>query len=115
GMDAGPAILSRHPQARLLFFENPNPASTPQGAFERARRRAREVDPAGRSIVFSPWLPYEARRELYAAADLLVSIASEGLETELAFRTRLLDAAWGGVASVAVAGGALARELARAG
>ena len=112
---AWPAVLARRADARLLFFENPNRASTPQEAFDRARRRAGEIDPTGRSIFFSPWLPYGRREDLYAAADLLVSIASAGLETELSYRTRLLDAAWGGVPSVAVGGGALARELAASG
>ena len=111
---AWPEILRRHPDARLLFFENPNRDTTPQRAFARARERARAIDPGGASIVFSPWLPYAARADLYAAADLMVAICSEGLETELAYRTRLLDAAWGGVPSVTVAGGTLARELAQA-
>ncbi len=44
-----------------------------------------------------------------------MSISSEGLETELSYRTRLLDAAWGGVPAVTVGGGSLARELAAAG
>jgi hypothetical protein len=114
-LEAWPAILRAHPQARLLFFESPNRETTPQRVFERARARAREIDPAGGSIVFSPWLPYSSRADLYAAADLLVSICSEGLETELAYRTRLLDAAWGGVPSVSVGGGTLARELAQSG
>jgi glycosyltransferase involved in cell wall biosynthesis len=114
-LEAWPAIRSRHADARLLFFENPNPASTPQGAFERARSRARGMDPGGTSIVFSSWLPYASRSDLYSAADVVVSIASEGLETELAYRTRLLDAAWGGVPSVTVGGGTLARELAVSG
>jgi hypothetical protein len=112
---AWPAIRQRAPEARLLFFENPNRDTTPQHVFERARAQARRIDPEGGSIVFSPWLPYSSRADLYAASDLAVSIASEGLETELAYRTRLLDAAWGGVPSVAVAGGALARDLAAAG
>jgi glycosyltransferase involved in cell wall biosynthesis len=114
-LSAWPEILRGRPGACLLFFESPNRETTPQRVFERARERAREIDPSGRSIVFSPWLPYSARADLYAAADLLVSISSEGLETELAYRTRLLDAAWGGVASVSVGGGTLARELAAAG
>ena len=112
---AWPKIRQRAPEARLLFFENPNRETTPQRVFERARAHARSIDPEGRSIVFSPWLAYSSRADLYAACDLIVSIASDGLETELAYRTRLLDAAWGGVPSVAVAGGALARELAAAG
>ncbi|HEY4230995.1 MAG TPA: hypothetical protein VGO79_12560 [Thermoanaerobaculia bacterium] len=112
---AWPEVRRGHPDARLLFFENPNPQTTPQRVFERAREHARRIDPSGASIIFSPWLPYAARADLYAAADVLVSIAAAGLETELAYRTRLLDAAWGGLPSVTVRGGSLARELAAAG
>ncbi len=112
---AWPRVRARVADARLLFFENPNPETTPQRVFGTARARAKAIDPDGRSIVFSPWLPYASRADLYAACDLAVSIASEGLETELAYRTRRLAAAWGGVPSVAVAGGSLARELASAG
>jgi glycosyltransferase involved in cell wall biosynthesis len=83
--------------------------------FARAREQARRIDPGGSSILFSGWLPYAARADLYAAADLMVSISAEGLETELAYRTRLLDAAWGGLPSVTVGGGTLARELVAAG
>lgn len=114
-LDAWPDILRRQPGAQLLFFENPNLETTPQRVFEKTRERARALDPAGRSIRFSPWLPYAARPDLYAAADLAVSISSEGLETELSYRTRLLDAAWGGVPAVTVGGGSLARELSAAG
>jgi glycosyltransferase involved in cell wall biosynthesis len=114
-LDAWPEVLRRIPDARLLFFENPNPETTPQRVFAKAREHARRIDPAGRSVFFSPWLPYAARADLYAASDLAVTISSEGLETELAFRTRLLDAAWGGLPSVSVGGGSLARALEEAG
>jgi hypothetical protein len=113
--DAWPLVRTAAPDARLLFFESPNPETTPQRVLARARSRARQLDPAGASIVFSPWLPYASRADLYAAADLAISIAAPGLETDLAYRTRLLDAAWGGVPSVTVGGGALARELEAAG
>ncbi|MGH9368823.1 MAG: hypothetical protein ACRD3M_14250 [Thermoanaerobaculia bacterium] len=112
---AWPLVRERVPDACLLFLENPNPETTPQRAWARARERAQVLDPSGRVIVFSPWLPYEKRADLYAASDLAVSVCREGLETDLAFRTRLLDAAWGGVPSVSVGGGALARELEEAG
>ena len=114
-LEAWPEVLRREPAARLLFFESPNAATTPQRVFAQARDRARAIDAGGRSILFSPWLPYSRRADLYAACDLLVSISSAGLEAELAYRTRLLDAAWGGVPSVTVGGGSLARELAEAG
>ena len=114
-LEAWPGVLRRRPDARLLFFENPNPETTPQRVYGRARERARAIDPQGKSILFSPWLPYASRADLYAAVDLLVSISSEGLERDLAFRTRLLDAAWGGLPSLSVAGGPLARQLEEAG
>ena len=114
-LDAWPAIRAAVPGAHLLFFENPNPETTPQRAFARAREQARELDPTGETIVFSPWFPYAERKDLYAAADVVVSTAAGGLEADLAYRTRLLDAAWGGVPSVAVDGGTLARELEAAG
>ncbi len=114
-LEAWPGILRRHPQARLLFFENPNPQSTPQRVYARTRELARAIDPNGRSVLFCPWLPYSGRADLYASVDLVVSISSPGLETDLAFRTRLLDAAWGGVGSVSVGGGPIARELEEAG
>ncbi|HEY6066275.1 MAG TPA: hypothetical protein VIY96_08980, partial [Thermoanaerobaculia bacterium] len=105
-LDAWPIVLSGKPDARLLFLDSPNPETTPQRVHAETRSRSKDVDPTGRSIVFSPWIPYSARPDLYAAADVIVSISSEGLETDLAYRTRLLDAAWGGVPSVSVAGGA---------
>ncbi|MFN2384733.1 MAG: hypothetical protein ABR576_00310 [Thermoanaerobaculia bacterium] len=114
-LDAWPGILERCPEAKLLFLDNPNPDSTPQRIHGQARATARGIDPQGRSIFFSPWLPYERRADLYAASDLLVSISSPGLETDLSFRTRLLDAAWGGLPSVSIGGGTLARDLDREG
>ncbi len=114
-LEAWPLVRAAAPDARLLFFESPNPETTPQRVLARARARARELDPTGKSIVFSPWLPYASRADLYAAADIAISIAAPGLESDLAYRTRLLDAAWGGVPSVTVEGGALARELEEAG
>ena len=112
---AWPEVRRRVPGARLLFFESPNPETTPQRAWSRAREHARALDPSGMEIVFSPWLPYAERADLYAASDLIVSIAAAGLEADLSFRTRLLDAAWGGVPSISVEGGTLARGLEEAG
>jgi glycosyltransferase involved in cell wall biosynthesis len=114
-LDAWPLVRREHPEARLVFLDSPNPDTTPQQVHGRTRAKARSLDPAGASILFSRWVPYPERENLYAASDVIVSISSEGLETDLAYRTRLLDAAWAGVPSVSVAGGGLARELADAG
>ena len=112
-LDAWPAVLRAQPGARLLFLQSPNPETTPQRVYDETFRRARSF--ASASIHFSPWVPYDRRADLYAAADLLVSISSNRLESDLAYRTRLLDAAWGGLTSISIAGGTLARELEEAG
>jgi glycosyltransferase involved in cell wall biosynthesis len=114
-LEVWPAVRRAEPRARLLFLESPNPDTTPQRVFEDTLRRARTLDPAGDSIHFSPWVSYDRRQDLYAAADVLVSISSIGLESDLAYRTRLLDAAWGGLPSISIGGGSLARELEEAG
>jgi len=114
-LEAWSSVLRAEPRAQLLFLESPNPETTPQRVYEETLRRARSLDPSGTSIVFAPWVPYAARADLYAAADVLVSISSDGLETDLAYRTRLLDAAWGGLPSISISGGTLARELEEAG
>ena len=114
-LEAWPRVAAAIPRAQLLFLDSPNPETTPQRVLAAARARARQIDPEGRSIRFSPWVPYGTRADLYAASEVIVSISSEGLETDLAYRTRLLDAAWGGVPSVSIAGGPLSRELAEAG
>lgn len=114
-LDAWPAVLRAEPRALLLFLESPNPETTPQRVYEETLGRARSIDPAGASIRFAPWAPYDRREDLYAAAELVVSISSNGLESDLAYRTRLLDAAWGGLTSLSISGGTLARELEEAG
>ncbi len=69
----------------------------------------------GRSVFFLPWTPYERRGELYGASTLSVCLCRPGLETQLSFRTRLLDSAAYGLPSVSLEGGGLARDLSAAG
>jgi glycosyltransferase involved in cell wall biosynthesis len=114
-LDLWPELAARFPGIRLIFSENPNPESTPQKEYRVARERARAMGPSGGHIIFLPWQDYADRADLYDAATLLAVVCREGLETELSFRTRLLDAAWAGLPSISVGGGALARELERAG
>ena len=47
-LEAWPGVLRRCPDARLVFFENPNPETTPQRVYARTRERARGIDPAGK-------------------------------------------------------------------
>jgi len=110
-----PDLLRDFPGISIVFSENPNREQTPQRRFSEAVATSRSRGWKDRSFFFLPWMPYEERGALYGAASAALALCRPGLETELSFRTRLLDAAAAGVPSVAIHGGALARRLAAAG
>ena len=98
-------------EAVLYVIRNPNPEATPQRRFaELERRLAREPELA-RRVVALDWVPAERRFDLLRDVDLLVSPHRPGLETDLALRTRFLEALAAGCPVVASAGGTVARRL----
>jgi len=48
------------------------------------------------NVLFVDWQPYEERANWYFESDLVISTYKHGLETELSYRTRLIDFVWGG-------------------
>lgn len=114
-LEAWPSVLSRVPSARLLFSRNPNPDSTPQVRLERAVAHAREAGWLGRSVHVVEWIPYAKRGGLYAACRAAVLTHRPSLETQLSYRTRVLDFVWAGLPVVATEGGAASGLLVRSG
>jgi len=110
-----PSLLEEFPEARIVFSENPNRETTPQRVFAEAVAESQRRGWKGRSWFFLPWTPYARRGALYGAASMAVCVCRPGLETELSFRTRLLDAAAAGLPSISMHGGALAERLQNAG
>jgi len=113
--DVWPALLEEFPKLRIVFSENPNRETTPQRVWAAAVSESERRGWKDRSWFFLPWTPYAERGALYAAARAAVCLCRPGLETDLSFRTRLLDAAAAGLPSISIHGGALARVLADAG
>lgn len=99
------------PGASLWFVRNPNPESTPQRLFEALEAEARRRGWWGDRVVAIDWIPAEHRYDLLAEVDALVATHSPGLETDLAMRTRFLDAFVAGCPAVTSAGGAVARLI----
>ena len=114
-LDAWGTVLASVPAARLLFSENPNPASTPQTRLLEATERARCEGWLGRSVLVLPWLAHEARGGLYRGCRAAAAAQRPSLETSLSFRTRLLDFLWAGLPVVTTEGGAGARMVAETG
>jgi glycosyltransferase involved in cell wall biosynthesis len=108
------------PQLRLCFFAGPRP--NPDGdpfrtaVYDAARNLAGELGLLDRSVVFlDTWVPYHERGAYLAEADIGVSAHRAGIETRLAFRTRLLDYLWARLPLVASAGDSLSATIAAAG
>lgn len=97
------------PGASLWFVRNPNPEATPQRLFDQVESEARRRGWWGQRVVALDWVPAERRFDLLAEVDALVATHLPGLETDLAMRTRFLDAFVAGCPAVTSAGGAVAR------
>jgi glycosyltransferase involved in cell wall biosynthesis len=99
------------PKLKILFSENPNPASTPQRLYARVLERARSRGLLGRSVFFVPWFPYEDRAAYLQQADIAVCLHRPSLETDLSLRTRVLDFLHAGLPVIATQGGETANIL----
>lgn len=108
------AALERLPDVdvTLLVVRNPNPAGTPQALFARVEEHCRRRGWWGSRVLALDWVPAGRRFDLLREVDALVATHVPGLETDLAMRTRFLDALVAGCPAVSSAGGAVARLLA---
>ena len=114
-LDAWPLVLARAPDARLVFSESPNPASTPQTRLAAAQARAKESGWLGTSVRVVPWVAHQERGGFYRSFRAAVLSHAPSLETRLSFRTRVLDFLWAGLPVAATEGGAASALVASSG
>ena len=107
-----PALLTRFPALRVVFSENPNAASTPQGTYSEVVAVAREAGWIDRHVFFVPWVAAEERFALYREATVATVLHRPRFEAEISMRTRVLDFLGAGLPVVATAGGTMSRLLA---
>jgi glycosyltransferase involved in cell wall biosynthesis len=104
------------PGLRLLFLGTRHPVPGVRSATAAARAAAEQTGVLGRAVFFHEgWVPYDERGRWLAAADMGVSTHHQHVETEFAFRTRLLDYLWAGLPVLCTSGDDLADEIAGAG
>jgi glycosyltransferase involved in cell wall biosynthesis len=110
------AILAqRRPGARLVFMgaDSGTPAKK---ATALARDVAAELGLLDRTVFFNDtWVPYGERASWLLQANCAVSTHVDHLETQFAFRTRLLDCFWAGLPIVCTRGDELAAYIERVG
>ncbi len=104
------------PGLRLVFLGTQHPVAGVDSTAAAARRVAEQEALLDRTVFFADgWVPYEDRDRWLRAADIAVSTHLDHLETEFAFRTRVLDYLWCGLPLVSTTGDELADVVASAG
>ncbi|CAB4603419.1 unannotated protein [freshwater metagenome] len=77
-----------------------------------AKRRARELGLLDSRIHFvEQWVPYAERGNWLQSADVGVSLHHRHVETELSYRTRMLDYLWAGLPVICTSGDVIAADV----
>ena len=99
-------------RCRLYFVRSPNPESTPQRALAEVETWCRgRPGWWGDRVQLIDWVPHARRFDLLRDVDLAVVTHTAGLETDLAMRTRLIEALAAGCPVVTTAGGTTSRLI----
>jgi len=108
----------RVPNLRLYFMAapHPNPMVGEMDIAGRTRALAAELSLTGRHVFFNErWIDYADRADYLLDADCGVSTHPDHVETQFAFRTRLLDCVWAGLPVICTRGDTLADMIAARG
>jgi glycosyltransferase involved in cell wall biosynthesis len=106
-------LRRRRPDAVLVFqgMQHPNGAVA-MSMPDRCREIADALDLTGRHVFFNDdWVPYDERQDHLLEADVGLCTSSDHLESQFAFRSRVLDHLWSGRPVVLTEGDALARKV----
>lgn len=97
----------------ILGTRHPNPEIGEMTIAREARALATDLGLLDRGVTFVDWVPYAERHRYLLESDVGVSLHRSGVESEFAFRTRVLDYLWCGVPMVVTAGDELAARVER--
>lgn len=109
-------VRAARPDVKLLFLGTryPDPALGELEIVRKARRAAADLGLLDSSVVFgSDWVPYEERGDWLLDSDVGVTSAPYRIESEFAYRTRVLDYFWAGLPVVLTRGDATAELVER--
>lgn len=108
-------IVHNHPEVKLVFpgTRHPFHARVPDMPMRhRAMKLAEELGLLDRWVFFGDWAPYADWPNYLLEADIGTSLHFDCVETEFAFRTRVLDYIWAGLPMIVTGGDALAELVA---
>jgi glycosyltransferase involved in cell wall biosynthesis len=100
-------IQEQRADVKLVFpgTRHPNTAGVPDmPVFQAAVRLADELGVLDRCVFFGDWVPYKEWPNYLIESDVGLSLHFDTLETQLAYRSRLLDYIWAGLPTVVTRG-----------
>ncbi|HYN89381.1 MAG TPA: glycosyltransferase, partial [Ardenticatenaceae bacterium] len=103
---------------KLVFpgTRHPNPIMKVMPTLtEAARREAETLNLLDSAVFFGEWVPYDDWPNVLLESDVALSLHFDGIETRLAFRSRMFDYIWAGLPVVATGGDATSEIVARHG
>lgn len=103
-------VVALRPEVKLLFpgTRHPNDVVPDMPMRRRAVELAGELGLAGSHVFFGEWVPHADWPNYLLEADVGVCLHFDSLETQLAFRSRVLDYVWAGLPALVTRGGATA-------
>ncbi len=111
----GVALAAKeNPKVKLFFLgiKHPNPAIPMMARAREAIRTAEDLGIRDTHVFFNEgWVDYDDRHNYLCDADIGVSTHFLHIETELSFRTRILDYLWAGLPILATEGDSLSNMV----
>jgi GT2 family glycosyltransferase/glycosyltransferase involved in cell wall biosynthesis len=111
-------LAGDHPELRLYFMGTAHPSTdVPEmHMVTRARQLSDSLGLTGTAVFFNDgWVEYNRRGDYLLEADLGVTTHAVHLETELSYRTRVLDYIWAGLPIVSTEGDTFATTITQEG
>lgn len=98
----------------FMGLKHPNERTPEMKVSLEAIQLAKDLDLLNKFVFFNyGWTPYHERQNFLLEADIGVSTHSEHIETQYAFRTRILDYIWAGLPIISTTGDSFSEVIER--
>jgi glycosyltransferase involved in cell wall biosynthesis len=109
-------LRATHPRLKLIFpgtvHPNPDVQAMPVHN-EQVYAFARDNGLLDQTVFFGDWIPYEDWPNILLESDIAFSLHHDSIETQLAYRSRMLEYIWAGVPMIATIGDATSELASR--
>jgi glycosyltransferase involved in cell wall biosynthesis len=108
-------LQSTYPQLKLIFPGTIHPNPDVQAMPDRNSQiytYAQEEGLLNKHVFFGEWIPYQEWPNVLLESDIALSLHCETIETQLAFRSRMLEYIWAGLPIIATKGDATSELVA---